>query len=180
MTLERTPIVRKLRALSPLSSIAKRYWTRRKGGFQAVDVKPNGVGEAQWEEQSLITYGAARRGTGTEDSPNGLDVYKGENIRTVGIVCTPVFQQLDVWNLSSPSVWRNEMRNLLPDQMCVFAQDRTGACRCNVRSEDDRNHELGYGDWFTARSRVLPSRPVANISCLRLDHSAVAMLILSK
>ncbi|WP_372992747.1 N-6 DNA methylase [Sulfitobacter sp.] len=117
MTPERAPIVRKLRALSPLSSIAKRYWTRRKGGFQAVDVKPKGVGEAQWEEQRMITYGAARRGTGSEGSPNGLDVYKGENIRTAGIVGTPVFQKLDVWNLSSPSVWHNELRNLLPDQM---------------------------------------------------------------
>ena len=117
MTLERTPIVRKLRALSPLSSIAKRYWTRRKGGFQAVDVKPNGVGEARWEEQRLITYGAARRGTGTEDSPKGLDVYKGENIRTAGIAGTPVFQKLDVWNLSSPSVWRKELGNILPNQM---------------------------------------------------------------
>ena len=117
MTLERAPIVRKLRALAPLSSIAKRYWTRRKGGFQAVDVKPNGVGEAQWKEQRLITYGAARRGTGTENSPDGLDVYKGENIRTAGIAGTPVFQKLDVWNLSSPSVWRKDLRNLLPDQM---------------------------------------------------------------
>lgn len=117
MTLERAPIVRKLRALSPLSSIAKRYWTRRKGGFKAVDVKPKGIGEAQWEEQRLITYGAARRGKGTEGSPNGLDVYKGENIRTAGIAGTPVFQKLDVWNLSTPSVWHNELRNLLPDQM---------------------------------------------------------------
>ena len=117
MTLERTPIVRKLRALSPLSSIAKPYWTRRKGGFQAVDVKPNGVGEAQWEEQHLITYGAARRCTGTEGSPEGLDVYKGENIRTAGIAGTPVFRKLDVWNLSSPSVWRKELGNILPNQM---------------------------------------------------------------
>ena len=67
-----------LRALLPLSSIAKRYWTRRKGGFQAVDVKPNGVGEAQWKEQRLITSGAARRDTGTENSLGGRDVYKGE------------------------------------------------------------------------------------------------------
>ena len=30
---------------------------------------------------------------------------------------TPVFQKFDVWNLSTPSVWRNELRNLLPDKM---------------------------------------------------------------
>lgn len=117
MTLERAPIVRKLRELSPLSSIAKRYWTRRKGGFRAVDVKPKGVGEALWEEQRLITYGAARRGKGTEDSPNGLDVYKGENIRTAGIAGAPAFQKLDVWNLSSPSVWHPELHKLLPNRM---------------------------------------------------------------
>ena len=118
MTLKRAPIVRKLRDLPSVSSIAKRYWTRhQKKVYQAVDMEPKGIGEAQWKEQRLITSGAARRGAGTEDSPGGLDVYKGENIRTAGITGTPVFQKLDVWNLSSPSVWRNELRNLLPDQM---------------------------------------------------------------
>ena len=117
MTPERAPIVRKLRAQPPLSSIAKRYWTRRKGGFRALDVKPIGVGDALWEAQYLINFGAARRGRGTDGSPKGLDVYKGENIRTAGIVGAPVFQKLDVWNLSSPSVWHKELRDLLPDQM---------------------------------------------------------------
>jgi hypothetical protein len=112
---ERAPIVRKLRAIGKLASAAKTYWTKRKGGFAAVDVKPTGIGQALWEEQPMLTYGAARRGTGTENSPKGLDVYKGENIRTAGIVGDPVFKKLDVWNLSSPSVWK--FPDILPAKM---------------------------------------------------------------
>jgi hypothetical protein len=78
-------------------------------------VKPTGIGQALWEEQPMLTYGAARRGTGTENSPNGLDVYKGENIRTAGVVGDPVFKKLDVWNLSSPSVWK--FPDILPAKM---------------------------------------------------------------
>ena len=115
MTSERAPIVRKLRALPPLAVAAKRYWTKRKGGFQAVDAKPIGMGEAQWEERRMISDGVARRGTGTERSPGGLDIYKGENIRTGDLVGKPVFTGLDVQNLSTPSVWR--FPDILPDRM---------------------------------------------------------------
>ena len=115
LTPARAVIVRKLQALGKFSSAAKTYWSKRKGGFEVRDVKPTGVGEANWEEQRMITYGAARRGTGTENSPKGLDVYKGENIRTAGLVGDPVFKKLDVWNLSSPSVWK--FPDILPDRM---------------------------------------------------------------
>lgn len=115
MTPARAPIVQKLRALDTLSSAAKTYWTKRKGGYEARDIRPTGIGEALWEEQQMITYGAARRGTGKENSPDGLDAYKGENIRTGGLVGEPVFRQLDVWNLSSASVWK--FPDILPDRM---------------------------------------------------------------
>ena len=117
MTPIRAPIVRKLRALPPLSDAAKRYWTRRKGGFQAVDVEPTGMGQALWTETRMISDGVARRGTGTPGSPGGLDIYKGENIRTAGLAGTPVFTGLDVENLSTPALWRDGLRPLMPARM---------------------------------------------------------------
>lgn len=115
LTPERAAIVRKLRAVGKLASAAKTYWTKRKGGFAAVDVKPTGVGEAHWEEQRMIGDGVARRGTGIENATNGLDIYKGENIRTGGLVGNPQFTSMDVWNLSTPSFWK--MPALLPSRM---------------------------------------------------------------
>lgn len=115
LTPSRAPIVKKLRALGQLSDAAKPYWTKRKGGYQVTDKKPTSIGEAQWEAQRMVTYGAARRGTGTENSPKGLDVFKGENIRCGGLVGDPVFRGLDVWTLSSPSVWK--FPEILPSRM---------------------------------------------------------------
>lgn len=115
LTPDRARIVQKLRNLDSFASVAKQYWKKQKGGFKVIDVKPKGIGEAHWEEQRMITYGAARRGKGNEHCPGGLDVYKGENIRTGGLVGDPVFKKLDVWNLSSPSVWK--FPEILPDRM---------------------------------------------------------------
>jgi SAM-dependent methyltransferase len=115
LTPARADIARKLRALDTLSDAAKRYWTKRKGGFAARDSAPVGVGALHWEEQRMIGDGVARRGTGTENVTDGLDIYKGENIRTGGLTGDAVFSRLDVWNLSTPSFWR--FPNLLPTQM---------------------------------------------------------------
>ncbi len=115
LTPERAPIVRKIRSHGKLADAAKPYWSKRTGGYQATDKKPSGVGEAAWEEQRLISDGIARRNKGTEHSPNGLDVYKGENIRTGSLVGDPQFVGLDVENVSTPSFWRNP--DLMPDQM---------------------------------------------------------------
>ena len=115
LTPVRAPIVKKLRALDELTDAAKTYWTKRKGGHRAVDVKPAGVGEALWEEKYMIAGGVARRRTGTEHSPHGLDVYKGENIRTGSLVGEPQFKSLDVVDLSDPSLWR--FPELLPARM---------------------------------------------------------------
>ena len=115
LTPKRASIARKLRALDELGNAAKPYWTKRKGGYRAVDTKPIGVGEALWEERRMIAGGVARRGTGTEHTRDGLDVYKGENIRTGSLVGEPQFERLDVANLSDPSVWR--FPELLPSRM---------------------------------------------------------------
>ncbi|MXO48930.1 N-6 DNA methylase [Erythrobacter vulgaris] len=116
-TAERAPIISKLRSLSPLSEAAKQYWTRRKGGFQAVDIQPTGIGEAQWTAGRMISDGVARRGTGSENNPDGVDIYKGENIRTAGLVGAPVFRGLDAENLSTPSFWREGLRELLSSRV---------------------------------------------------------------
>ena len=118
LTPARASIVKKLRALGELSSAAKTIWTKRKGGYATVDVKPTGMGEALWEEQRMIGDGVARRGKGVENAANGLDIYKGENIRTGSLVGDPQFKSMDVWNLSSPSLWKNP--DILPDQMWCF------------------------------------------------------------
>lgn len=116
MTPERAVVARKLRALPPLSDAAKRLWVKRKGGYEVVDVEPKGFGAARWEEQRMIGDGVAKRSSRvTEGTPNGLDVYKGENIRTGGLVGDAQFRSLDVWNLSSPSFWKRP--DLLPDRM---------------------------------------------------------------
>jgi SAM-dependent methyltransferase len=118
LTPDRLAIVRKLRSAAKLSSAAKSYWVRARGGRAVTDVRPSGIGEAQWSERQLITDGAARRGRGTEGSPGGLDVYKGENVRTGGLVGEPTFRSIDVWNLSTPSVWG--YREILPRRMWAF------------------------------------------------------------
>ena len=115
LTPDRASIAKKLRALGELANAAKPYWSKRKGGYRAVDIKPAGVGEALWEERRMIAGGVARRGTGTEHTPNGLDVYKGENIRTGSLVGEPQFNCIDVINLSDPSLWR--FPELLPARM---------------------------------------------------------------
>ena len=118
MTPARAPIVRKLRALPPLADAAKRYWTRGSGKtFRAVDVEPTGVGQAKWNLRRMISDGVARRGTGSEHNPGGLDIYKGENIRTAGLEGAPVFTGLDVENLSTPALWRDGLRPLMPSRM---------------------------------------------------------------
>ena len=63
----------------------------------------------------MIAGGVARRRTGTEHSPHGLDVYKGENIRTGSLVGESQFKSLDVAKLSDPSLWR--FPELLPARM---------------------------------------------------------------
>ena len=118
LTPDRATIARKLRALDEFANAAKPYWTKRKGSYRAVDTKPAGMGEALWEERRMIAGGVARRGTGTEHTPNGLDVYKGENIRTGSLVGEPQFKSLDVANLSDPSLWR--FPDLLPARMWCF------------------------------------------------------------
>lgn len=118
LTPERLTIVRKLRAADKLSNAAKRFWVRTRGGRATTDVRPTGMGEANWAERYLITDGAARRNRGTENSPDGLDIYKGENVRTGGLVGDPTFRSMDVWNLSTPSVWG--YRNILPRRMWAF------------------------------------------------------------
>ena len=115
LTPVRSAIVKKLRAVNELTDAAKPYWTKQKGGHGAVDVKPLGVGEALWEEKRMISSGVARRGTGTEHSPGGIDVYKGENIRTGSLVGGPQFNSLDVWKLSDASLWK--FPGILPARM---------------------------------------------------------------
>lgn len=115
MTPARAPIVQKLRELNTLNSAAKRYWTKRKGGYQARDTTPNGIGKLDWEEQRMIGEGIARRGKGDTGVSTGLDIFKGENIRTGGLVGEPVFRQLEVATVSTPSLWR--FPHIMPDRM---------------------------------------------------------------
>ena len=63
----------------------------------------------------MIAEGIARRGTGSTGHPQGLDVYKGENIRTGDLVGQPVFKGIDVSDVSQPSLWR--FPSLLPARM---------------------------------------------------------------
>ena len=120
----RAAIVKKLRGLGQLSDAAKTYWTKRKGGFQAQDVKPTGMGEALWEEQRMISDGVARRGTGTENSPNGLDIYKE---KTSGREVS--------WETHSSKAWMSGISRARP-----FGGSRSsfppacGACRSSSRS----------------------------------------------
>ena len=115
LTSARAAIVRKLRDLEQLSEAAKPYWTKRKGGYVAVDVEPGAPGRLNWKQRRMIVEGIARRRTGSTGHTQGLDVYKGENIRTGDMVGEPVFKGLDVSDVSQPSVWR--FAHLLPARM---------------------------------------------------------------
>ena len=115
LTPARAAIVATLRKLGQLSEAAKPYWTKTRGGYVAVDVEPGPTRRLDWEERRMIVDGIARRGTGSIGHPQGLDVYKGENIRTGDLVGEPVFKGLDVSGLSQPSVWR--FPQLLPARM---------------------------------------------------------------
>src|SRR5258708_6083256 len=79
---ERATIIEKLRAAKTFRDVAKPYWTRRRrGGQDVMDGQPGGMGQARWEEQRLGRYGLALRGS-LSVAASGLDLYKGENIRT--------------------------------------------------------------------------------------------------
>ena len=116
-TSSRAPIIAKLRSLPPLSDAAKKYWTKRRGGFQATDVEPTGIGQASWTERRMISEGLALRGTGSPGHEGGLDVYKGENIRTASLAGQPAHSGLDVAKLSSPAYWRDIIRAFLPSRV---------------------------------------------------------------
>lgn len=118
LTPERAEIIEHLRGVGTLSDAAKRYWTRRRRDGQDVsDTPPSGVGEAQWAEQRLIKYGIALRGQ-LSHSDQGLDLFKGENIRTGSLVGEPVHRRVDVTAASSPSVWAYPQ--ILPPRMFAF------------------------------------------------------------
>jgi len=115
LTPARLSIISKLRKVGELDSAAKRYWTRQRGGRAVVDERPRGVGEADWTERRLITDGVARRGRGVEGSADGLDLWKGENVRTGGFAGEPAFRRMDVNQLSARSVWAYP--HILPQTM---------------------------------------------------------------
>ena len=115
VTPERLAIISKLRQVGKLEKAAKRYWTRAGSNRSVTDILPTGVGEASWIERRLITDGVARRGRGREGAPGGLDLWKGENVRTVGFAGTPAFRSIDIENLSGKSVWA--YRHILPKKM---------------------------------------------------------------
>ena len=72
LTPARAVIVRKLRNAGQLAAAAKPYWTKRRGGFLAVDVKPSPSSQSDWEERRMIMDGLALRGTGSTGNPRGL------------------------------------------------------------------------------------------------------------
>ena len=126
MTLERLAVIRKLRDCATLNDAAKRYWTRRrKGGMDVTDQQPTGIGVARWEEQRLIRYGLAQRGRGTT-SDQGLPLWKGENIRSVGLVGSAAFERIDVGTVSSPSIWAYPF--ILPNTMYALPLIEQVAC----------------------------------------------------
>jgi hypothetical protein len=114
LTPERLDVVKHLRGVAQLRSAAKVYWLRRRGGRAVTDVRPVGV-EADWTKTALLCEGAARRGTGTEGVAGGLDLYKGENVRTGGFAGEPAFRMIELSSLSTPSVWRYPQ--ILPRRM---------------------------------------------------------------
>jgi hypothetical protein len=115
LTDQRLNIVKKLRACGTLRDAMKPFWTRRRrGGLDVVSDRPTGIGEARWEEQRLIRYGLALRGKYAQ-TPTGLSLFKGENIRTGGLTGEPAFEQIAVATVSSPSVWAYP--HILPETM---------------------------------------------------------------
>ncbi len=112
----RADILSRLSEAGRLEDAALRYYVQRgeRNRLTAASTDPNvrlRPGE-RWEERIMLTGGLAFRGTYRRAAP-GIDVYKGENIVSLGLVGDCPFPSTDISQTDDPSIWR--FASLLPE-----------------------------------------------------------------
>ena len=104
LTPERSAIIAKLRANATLADAARRFWSRMRAGEQRILIAPPATETNKWQEQRLIRYGAALRGADVS-TPDGLKLWKGENIRSGSLAGAPINASVDITAANSASIW---------------------------------------------------------------------------
>jgi N-6 DNA Methylase len=119
LTAERVRILRVLWSNHRLEDFALRYWIRREKGRVTEATLSPPASTKGWSERRMITGGIAFRGN-RATRPNGLDVFKGENIIATEIQGAPVMRDCDVESVDDPSIWR--FKSIRPSRGFAIAQ----------------------------------------------------------
>jgi hypothetical protein len=116
-------------------SIAREYWTGRRGNriIEAALERP-ASSDLRWEQKRMLTMGAAFRGRAPVVA-TGYSVYKGENISACQLVEPPVREHIDIQHVDDPSLW--SYPDILPAIGYAFQgiSINLTACRFNPRQK---------------------------------------------
>jgi hypothetical protein len=106
ITAERGPIAHRLAALPTFESIAHKYFDLVKGNriIQREFTAGKPVVDCRWVEKRFLLRGAVARGKDAS-SPNGQNLYKGENLLTCQLVGDAI-QKVDPTKFSDPALWK--------------------------------------------------------------------------
>ena len=116
-----------------LADIARSYWVGRNGGNKITrwrDTSPeecfgNSDNGPTWEEKKWLGMGASFKNKWKEGtSGDGMDFYKGVNIRACRIEGEPKRRNIAPDSVTDPSFWK--YRNILPSRGCAFLRIATG------------------------------------------------------
>ncbi len=123
LTERRTEILQKLSQSGMLEDAALRYYVRLGERNRLVDAStdPSVLTRRteRWSARTMLTGGLAFRGT-YATTPTGVNVYKGENIISLGLVGEPAYPGANLQAADDPSIWR--FPGILPSTGFAIAQ----------------------------------------------------------
>ena len=110
LTPRRREILDRLFANPTLESVARVYWVRKGERNRLVEATTDParaarVGE-RWEARRMLAGGVAFRGTHVSVAEGGTDVYKGENVVSLGLVGEPSHPTSNLAAADDPAWWR--------------------------------------------------------------------------
>lgn len=135
---ERVELLRKLRGLPRLSTIAHQFWIRRERSriVEWRDTEPE-FGSGRWEERRAIGTGVTMRNvTPTEGKRSYPRLIKGQNIVTGAIVGSPVVEHFNISQADDTALFR--YHSVLPKKGWAFCQITLAPCCAPF----DLNHEI--------------------------------------
>lgn len=116
ITPARRAVLDTLYANPTIESAARRYWVRRgpdnRLAEATTDATRASTRRPRWEERRMLGGGVAFRGTHARAASGGVDVYKGENVVSLGLVGQPSHPATDLTAANDPALWR--FPNVLP------------------------------------------------------------------